>query len=364
MHLYKTANAELLSASGVVKLVALLDPALVDSDVCELTELSVLKLEGQDYRRQVLVAGKLYFTFILVQIQSIVVYVGRTGQIVYNCVQQRLDALVLVGRTHENGAQAKRNGFLSDDLFDQVYRNFVHQHGLHQLFAVHGDCIQHFLPLCLCFIKEVCRNLSDSQTKVVVAGVKVVGLHLNKVYNTLELVFKAYWDLHENCIQAELFDQLILYTVGIGATSVALVYESDAGNMVPLHLAVDSNGLGLYTTNRAENQDGAIKNTKGTLNFDCEVNVARSIDDVDLMVFPANVGCSGSNCDTTLSLKFHGVHCSSDSILATDIVNCVNLVAVVKNTLTECGLARVDMSAYTNISHIFEVDNHISFLSK
>ena len=71
-------------------------------------------------------------------------------------------------------------------------------------------------------------------------GIEVICFHLHKVNNTFKLVLKSYWNLHENGIQAELLDELVLDPVRICTASVTLVDECDTGNMVSLHLAVYS----------------------------------------------------------------------------------------------------------------------------
>ena len=363
MHLDKTSDAEALSGAGVVQLVALLDLALVDADVCQLAELSILELEGKHDGRKIRIAGKLDLLLLVVQIQSVVVDIGRTGQIVDDCIEQGLDALVLVCRAHEDGAESERDGLLPDDLLDQLDGDILHEHGLHQLLAVHGDCVQHLLPLGLGLVHELGGDLGHAQALVVGTGVEVVRLHLDQVDDALELVLESDGDLHEHGVEAELLDQLVLDPVGVGAASVALVDERDAGDMIPLHLAVDGDGLGLDAADGAQHEDGAVEDAQRPLDLDREVDVARSVDDVDFMVLPVDVGGCGCDGDSTLPLELHGVHGCTDAVLSTYIVDCMDLVAVVENALAERSLSRVDMSTDTDVSHIFEVVDHIRFLS-
>ena len=227
------------------------------------------------------------------------------------------------------------------------------------MLAVHGDRVEHLLPLALGLCHEGLGDLGHAQALVVLAGIEVVGLHLDQVDDTLKLVLESDGDLHEDGVQAELLDKLVLDAVGVGTAAVALVDESDAGNMIPLHLAVDGDRLGLDAADGAQDEDGAVKDAQAPLDLDREVDVARSVDDVDLVVLPVDVGRGGGDGDSTLPLKLHGVHGGAYAILSTDIVDCMDLVAIVKDALTECSLAGVDMSTDTDVSHIFEVVDHI-----
>lgn len=155
--------------------------------------------------------------------------------------------------------------------------------------------------------------------------------HVDEVNNTFELIFETDWDFHENSVEAELFDELVLDSVWVSTCSVALVDESNTRDTVSLHLAVDCDGLRLDTTNRTKDKNSTVEDSEGSLNFDCEVDVARSIDDVDFVTLPADVGSCGCDCDSSFSFQFHGVHCGTDTVLASDFMNSMNLVAVIEN---------------------------------
>ena len=91
-------------------------------------------------------------------------------------------------------------------------------------------------------------------------------------------------DLQHDGIQLELIAQLLGYPVGIGAGPVALVDKGDAGNLVPGHLPVNRDGLRLHPAHRAEDQHRAVENPQSPLNLDGEVNMARGIDNIDIMI--------------------------------------------------------------------------------
>lgn len=147
------------------------------------------------------------------------------------------------------------------------------------------------------------------------------------IYESLRIKVKY---LDSSSIQTELFLQLLDDTIRIGALAVELVDETDTRNSVTLHLTVNGNGLTLntltnslqeegHTTDTTEDEDGAIEDTEGSFDFDGEIDVSWSIDDVDVVVLPSTVGSSRLNGDALLSLEIHGVHLGADTILATNL---------------------------------------------
>lgn len=147
------------------------------------------------------------------------------------------------------------------------------------------------------------------------------------IYESLSIKVKY---LDSSSIQTELFLQLLDDTIRIGALAVELVDETDTRNSVTLHLAVNGNGLTLnaltnrlqgegHTTDTTEDEDGAIEDTEGSFDFDGEIDVSWSIDDVDVVVLPSTVGSSRLDGDALLSLEIHGVHLGADTILATNL---------------------------------------------
>lgn len=61
--------------------------------------------------------------------------------------------------------------------------------------------------------------------------------------------------------------------------------------MIPDHLLVDSDRLGLYTADSTQQQDGAVQDSQGSFDLNGEVDVAWSINEVDVMIFPHQMSC-------------------------------------------------------------------------
>ena len=220
---------------------------------------------------------------------------------------------------------------------------------LGQLVGEHGCSVQHKFPLLLCLVLKLCRDILLNNLKTVVAA-EVDSLHLHQVYYTLQLVLKSDRNLHEHRVKAQLVVELLLYLIWVCTGSVTLVHKCKAWNLITLKLPVYSNGLGLDTAYRAEHQDSSIQYSEGTLNFYCEVYMARGVDYVDGSPLPDNIGCSRCNGNSSLSLQLHGVHGCSHAVFSMNLVDCMYLVAIEKDTLRKSSLAGIDMRTDTDVS--------------
>jgi hypothetical protein len=78
-----------------------------------------------------------------------------------------------------------------------------------------------------------------------------------------------------------------IYLVRVRTGAIALVDERDARDIVPPHLSVHGQGLRLNAANRAEHEHSAVQHAKRAFNLDREIDVARGVNDVDLVASPA-----------------------------------------------------------------------------
>jgi hypothetical protein len=96
--------------------------------------------------------------------------------------------------------------------------------------------------------------------------------------------------------------------------SVKLIDEDEPRDVISEHLLINSKSLRLDSSNTAEDKDGSIQNSQGSFDFDGEVDVARSVDKVDMIVFPAQMCSCGLDSDSLFPLKFHEVHSGTNLI--------------------------------------------------
>ena len=96
-----------LPRAGVEDRVALAQRALVDADVGQLAEAALLELEGQGDERLFGIDADRVLHVASVEVDRLVVDLGRVGQVTGHRVEQRLHALVLVGRADEDRRRAR-----------------------------------------------------------------------------------------------------------------------------------------------------------------------------------------------------------------------------------------------------------------
>src|SRR5690606_17642955 len=109
-------------------------------------------------------------------------------------------------------------------------------------------------------------------------------LHLDEVDHALERVFSTdgQHDGHGVGLQTQL--ELVIHLEEVGAGTVHLVDEREAGHAVLVRLAPYGFRLGLNTAHSAIHHHGAVEHTHGTLHLNGEVHVSRGVDDVDAVL--------------------------------------------------------------------------------
>ena len=158
---------------------------------------------------------------------------------------------------------------------------------------------------------------------------------------------------------AELVAQSLSHPLRVGARPVALVDEGDPRHLVALHLAVDRDRLRLHPGHRAQHQHRAVQHPQRALDLDREVDVARGVDDVDVVALPLHIGRGRGDGDAALPLQLHVVHGRADAVLALDVVDRIDLLRVEEDPFRQRGLAGVDVGGDADISDPLDVRNHV-----
>jgi hypothetical protein len=137
----------------------------------------------------------------------------------------------------------------------------------------------------------------------------------------------------------------------IGPYPVHLVYKGNTRDPVLVGLTPDGLRLGFDPTDRAKDSHSAIENPQRPLNLNGEVNVPRSIDDVDAVIPPG----AGRSCRrdgyAALLLLLHPVHGGSAFM---HLANPVRDSRIIKNTLGRRRLASVYMRHYPDIPGLLQ----------
>ena len=113
---------------------------------------------------------------------------------------------------------------------------------------------------------------------------------------------------------------------------------------------MDKIGADFYFTVRT------IEHAEAALHLDGEVDVARGVDDVDLVAVPEARGGSGGDGDPPLLLLLHPVHGGGAVVHLTDLVADAG---VVENALGRRRLAGVDVRHDADVADLREVGQHV-----
>ena len=143
---------------------------------------------------------------------------------------------------------------------------------------------------------------------------------------------------------------------------VHLVYEDHSRNSVLLGLSPDGLALRLNSALRTENHNGSVENSQGSLYLNCEVDVSRSVDDVDPGILPLSSSCGGSDGDAAFLFLLHPVHGGCALMGLTQLVG----ASCVEEDSLRCGcFAGIDVSHDTDVTCFFKSkrSSHYSLLS-
>ncbi len=231
------------------------------------------------------------------------------------------------------------------------------ERGLHELVGEEGGGVDKLLAPGRGLGRELLRDVLDPD-RLALGAVEVEGLHGDQVDEASEGPFEADGDLHQHGPVAELLGDLVADLERVGPDPVGLVDESDEGDVVAAQLPVDGDRLGLDAADRAENEDGRVEDPQGALDLDGEIDVTRRVDDIDGVVGPLDVGRGRGDGDAALPLEVHGVHGRADAVLALDLVDLVDLLAIEEDPLRQRRLARVDVGADADVAHAGDVGRH------
>ena len=359
VHLEDAADALALALGGVQRVGTGLEGAGIHAEVRELADERVSHdLEGERGERLFEVA-RTGLLFVGVGIRARDGRdVGRGGQVVHDAVEQLLDALVLVGGTHEDRVQGAVDGALADGGLELVDRDgFVHEDLLHHRVVAVGGGFEELLMANLGLFGEFGRDgvhrLGIGHALVV--GLEVPGGHRHEVDDAPEVVFGAHRHLHGDGRRAQTLVHRVDGMEEVGADAVVLVDVRDAGHAVAVGLAPDGLGLGLDAGDRVEDGDGAVEHAQGALDFGGEVDVARGVDDLDAVLdavlLPEGGRGRGRDGHAALLLLDHPVHRGRALV---DLADLMGLARVIENTLGRGGLTGIDVGHDADIARILQ----------
>ncbi len=354
VHFDHAADTLGLAGEGVEHGIALLDGARVNAGEGECAELVVHDFESEAAERCFRIddgklAGWCAFGVHFWEWLD----VGRGRQVIDDSVEHELEALVFERGTAVGREECEVDGALADALFDLLDgRLGAFEVGFHDVVVLFDGGLDELSAVFLRFIDHVGRDFPDGEIFWLAGLVPDVGFHGEQIDHADEVTFRADWQDHDERVCAENFLHLSDDAVEICTDPVELVDVNNASDFGVICVAPVGFRLRLNAAGTAEYADTAVEDFERTVNFDGEVNVARSVDDVELVVFPEASGGGGLDRDSALGFLFHEVH---GGCAVVDLTDFVDLAGELENTFGGGGFARINVGEDADVAVFAEV---------
>src|SRR5687768_1061169 len=357
VHLVDLADPLLAAVDRVDHGRAGLELAGVDPDVDQLAEVGVGgDLVGQAGER--LGVARLALDDLLLVVRRVAadgVDVERRRQELHDRVEEGLHALVLERGAAEDRVELVGQGGAADrglEVLDGVVLVAL-EVTLHDLVVGLGQGLDELLAPLGGLVGQLRGDLLDL---VVLAHLGLAapgqGTHADQVDDTEEVLLRADRQLQDERGRVEAVDHHVDAAEEVRAGAVELVDEAHPGHGVLVGLAPHGHRLGLDTGDTVEDRDRAVEDAERTLHLGGEVDVARGVDDVDLVVLPPAGRRGRRDRDAALLLLLHPVHRGRALVDLTDLVGDAG---VEQDALGGGGLAGVDVRHDADVSDLVEV---------
>ena len=177
--------------------------------------------------------------------------------------------------------------------------------------------------------------------------------HIKKVNYTFKVLTFADWNLQSQSFNSKFFSNICHWTKEVCANAVHLVHKAETWNSKLICLLPYSFCLWLNSINGTNYCNRAVEYAQRTLYFGSKVYVARSINNIYLMVFPVSCCGSRTDCNSALLLLSHPVHCS---LAVINFANLMNFTCIIENTFCCCGFSSINMRHDSDVSHFFQIN--------
>jgi hypothetical protein len=259
-----------------------------------------------------------------------------------------LHALVL-----ERGAAQREHDLALEDPGAQAGIDLRLVEGLtfqvlfHQFVGRFSGGLDHLLAPHLAVGPQAVGNLAALELHAETVFVPVDGLHLDQIHDTLEPFLGSDRQLDRHRVGTQPGLNLLNHPQEIGSGAIHLVDERQPRHSIPVGLPPDGFGLRLDATHRAEDRAGTIQHPQRAFHFNGEIDVARSVDDVDAMLVelaghatPEAGRGGGGDGDPPFLFLHHPIHGGGTVV---DLAQLVGDARVEQDALGHGGLAGIDV---------------------
>ncbi len=352
MHPHESVDSLLLSLGDVVDGNTFLENSRVHSDKAQRARVRIdLDLEDECLQGAV---GIVSDFFLLIGIPDVDDFEGRCVErgrkIIHDSVEKCLYSDVPERRTYEYGENRPLYRTLPDCLLHEGDGDLGSvEVELGDFIRVGCEAVDEAFPHFVVLICIIGRNFVFCYRGALVVGTEGEVFRVHEVDDALEFALASDGDEEGNGVCPELLLHFVEYPVEVRTESVHLVDEGDTGNIVGVCLAPYRLRLGLDSADSAEYSDSAVEDSEASFDFGREIDMAGSVDDVNLVLSP--VACRGGTCyrDAPVLLLLHPVH---RCFAVVDFAYAVVLSRVEEDSLRRGRLARVDMCHYSYVSYI------------
>mmetsp|Transcript_67250 Transcript_67250/g.146582 ORF Transcript_67250/g.146582 Transcript_67250/m.146582 type:complete len:536 (+) Transcript_67250:681-2288(+) len=275
--------------------------------------------------------------------------VSGRGQVVQDCVQQRLHALVLEGSATQDWHEGHADASLPNALLQHLLRRLLtglqisFQHLLVLLHCILDQLLPILLDEVLHALRDVVRHLKFGSHLLALPDYR---LHCDEVIEALIRLRLANRKLDGHGFAAQLRHHHLHVLVEISTCSVHFVDEAHSRHLVLVGLAPDGLTLRLDPRNTIEDCNRTVEHAQRPLHLQGEVYVSWRVDDVDAVILPKARGGRTRDGDAALALLLHPVH---DGLALMHLADLVRAASVVEDALC-CGrLPRIDVCHDTNV---------------
>ncbi len=294
--------------------------------------------------------------------------VQRAGKIVNNVIQKQLHALVLQGRTAENGVDLDGDRPLADAAADFLdVELFAVQEFFGQRVIALRSLFHHVGASRLNLFLHVFRNRNFLPFHPLRFVIPRVSLAFADVDDAGERVGSADRKLNRNRIRTEAIADRADAEFEISANLVHLVDEAQTRNVVLRRLTPHRLRLRFHAFTAVEHRHRAVQHAKRTFHFHREVHVTRGIDQIDRVIVvgqpgvaravqkPRTRGRRRRDRDAAFLFFLQVVH---DRRAFVHFADLVRLARVKKNAFRNGRLPRINMSGNADVAKFSKVACH------
>ena len=135
-------------------------------------------------------------------------------------------------------------------------------------------------------VGKIGRHFEALPGGILVVRIPNQGLHLDEIDHPFEIIFRADRNLHRQRTRTEALFDHVDTAHEIGAAAIHLIDIAKAGHAVVVGETPIGFRLRLDSGHAVEYHDRAVEHAQGSIDLDREIDMSRSVDEIDFLVAP------------------------------------------------------------------------------